>query len=61
MELLNATSAVSTIVTGTTGYLAEFMPIFALAVGLALAFAVIGGLMSVFFGKTLQENDEGVK
>lgn len=60
MDLINANNVVSTVVGGSTGYLSQFMPIFAMVIGLALAFAVISGLLSAFFGKKLQDEDEGV-
>jgi len=57
MDLINATSTVS-IITGATGdILNDFLPIFALAIGLALAFAVITGLLNV----TLSRQNEGQK
>jgi len=57
MELINSNQVVSVIVGGSTGYLSQFMPIFALVIGLALAFAVISGIMSAFFGKNLHDED----
>lgn len=60
MELIDSNTVVSTIVGGSTGYLSEFLPIFAFVVGLALAFAVISGIISSFFGKNLHDEDEGV-
>ena len=60
MDLINSNQVVSTIVGGSTGYLAQFMPIFALVIGLALAFAVISGMLSAFFGKNLHDDDDGV-
>jgi len=60
MDLINSNDVVSTVVGGSTGYLSQFMPIFAMLIGLALAFAVITGLLSAFFGKNLHDDDEGV-
>lgn len=60
MDLIDSNQAVTTIVGGATGYLSEFMPIFALVIGLALALAVIAGILSAFFGKNLHDDDTGV-
>lgn len=58
MDLINGNDAVGVIVGGASGYLAEFLPIFALVIGLALAFAVITGMIDAFFGKNLHDDDE---
>jgi ABC-type uncharacterized transport system permease subunit len=60
MDLINSNEVVTTVVSGSTGYLTQFMPIFALVVGIALAFAVISGIFSAFFGKNLHDDDTGV-
>jgi len=60
MDIIDANQAVTTVVGGASGYLSEFMPIFALAIGLALALAVIAGILSAFFGKNLHDDDAGV-
>lgn len=60
MDIIDSNQAVATIVGGASGYLNEFMPIFAMVIGVALAFAVIAGLLSAFFGKNLQDDDTRV-
>jgi len=60
MDIIDANGAVSIVVGGASGYLSEFLPIFALVIGLTLALAVITGLLKAFFGKNLQDDDGGV-
>lgn len=55
--MIDANTAVDTIVGGTSGYLASFAPIFLFALGLTLAFSVIIGLLDAFFGVNRQDDD----
>ena len=60
MDIIDANGAVGIVVGGASGYLTEFLPIFALVIGLALALAVIAGLLRAFFGKNLHDDERGV-
>lgn len=60
MDIIDSTQAVSVIVGGSSGYLTEFLPIFALVIGLAIAFSVISGLLYAIFGRKLHDDEEGV-
>jgi len=51
MDLIDSNAAVSTIAQGSTGYLAEFSPIFVFAIGLALAFVIMTALIQGFIGR----------
>jgi cytochrome c biogenesis protein CcdA len=56
-DLIDTSGAVTTIVNGSTGYLTEFMPLFAFVIGLALAIVVMTAILQMI----LSRNNEGQK
>lgn len=60
MDIIDSSQAVTVIVSGATGYLSQFMPIFAFAIGFALAITVIYALVSMFTRRYLHDDEEGV-
>jgi hypothetical protein len=52
---IGASAITTTIVGSTTGYLAEYSPIFLLVAGIVLAIGVIGAILDRFLGS--KDND----
>ena len=61
MDLINATGTVEVIVGGATGYLAQFLPIFAMIIGLALALSIISALIEMFTPPHLRQNETDIQ